>query len=102
TIRGLSSEEAHAEGRAQGMAAAFLPAYGPHRAGFRSEALLELDYPEHAHLRGRASANLVAFQRGALEALLDTLLPSLPARVQARIGKSVRFEVRFDRAVKRH
>jgi acetyltransferase-like isoleucine patch superfamily enzyme len=98
-VRGLTAEEALAEGAAQGFAASLLPVYGPCRAAFRNPRVLEIDYADHGYLRGLASASLLHFQRGALRAAMAGLFADRRVDVDFAVGSTVRFVVHFDRRV---
>jgi acetyltransferase-like isoleucine patch superfamily enzyme/acyl carrier protein len=96
-LRTLTAEEAREEGRLQGTLAMALPAFGPWLGGFADERTLELDYAQHACVRGLASENLLHFQRGVLEVLFAQLFPDHTVEIAFRAGRSVRFTARFDR-----
>ncbi len=92
-IRGLSPDEAVAEGREQGILAMRLPVFGPHRAGFVSPELIEVDYAAHGYLRDLASINLIHFQRGVLLTAVSAMLPEHEIKVGFQIGATVRFQL---------
>lgn len=96
-IRGLSPEEAEAEGRGQGMSAWGLPIFGRHAGAVVPPRTIALDYPEHGVLRGLCSENVLWFQRGVLADAFAQLLRDNPATIRFEVGRSVRFTVELER-----
>jgi acetyltransferase-like isoleucine patch superfamily enzyme len=101
-VRGLTAEAAFALGRNQGGDAAVLPIYGVPEMGFRAPEVLEVDYAKHGVLSGAAHSRIVDFQRGALLAAMQWLLPSYAPEVSVAIGASVRFTVQLNRPFEPH
>jgi acetyltransferase-like isoleucine patch superfamily enzyme/acyl carrier protein len=96
-IRGLSPDEAFAEGQKQGLSALHLPSFGVVNGAFATPTRLELDYPEHLFLRGLVSENTLHFQRGVLALTLAQLFPDHAATLELAVGGSVRFTAEFDK-----
>ncbi len=101
-IRGLTPEKAHEEGVLQGHYAVDLPLFGDPVGAWKTERIVEIEYPQHAFLRGLASVNALHFQQGVLEATFLQLFPDYRVAVRFRVGASVRFEVTFDRRLVDH
>jgi acetyltransferase-like isoleucine patch superfamily enzyme len=98
-VRALAPAQAFAAGLRQGPAAAVLPVYDVPLAGFVSPRRLEIDYPRHGVLRQLAGERLLDFHRGALQALINELLPEHGVSVSYTVAESVRFTIELDRAV---